>query len=649
MPNNKFRWLQFSVFFAAISIVSVILPTQITPEGLRREKSAIYLYNMTVGPLVDAIGNGPLAGVFAALAIFALIRSIGLRKPSLPSIEMPSFSLPEPPADLSDVPMQRRRGLNEISAAPPEPPRAAPAPSPAPPELSEPVSAPAPAPSAMPRKPLRAAVDPSKAFATAVSSDGATANFLAAAVHGQRIDRMTLLEQWRLYRPGQPDPSDAVLARAEALAQGQQKRETPHRQRVDPVVLARKPREPGRDWFGDASWLGGLPRLGGSAWPVGKDGVPLPFVAQLDLAELAAVNPDTPLPREGSLAFFIGKGAVVHVPAGDHPPSPPPVGLPPAYDEDDYPLPQRWSRLSRQTFPFWPVEPLRLKMPPDLPDPADDTDVVEEIYETQDAALQALVKPRKYGFSVESAAMAGVSSAGKLWWYAAHHVLDQLREAFDSVPGRIARQQESIAKSTAYQAQLLEEPPGPERDKKIADAQRHEQLSRGRIPQLEAEGAELVDFIAHFEQFTANRPEWEEMSPDEVAILKDAIRQAREDFPELCQFGLTWHPRDLGNLCVRRMITGDAAAFAALPEDMRCFVNENYRLTSNSQMQVFGLGGCKQSALYDHLCDHLLLQLAYEDLTEMRFGDMGLYQYWIAPEDLAAQRFDKVQLTFECS
>jgi Domain of unknown function (DUF1963) len=637
MSNSKFRWLQLSVTFAAIAIVSVILPTQIAPDTFvtAKAKGAVVLYNLTIGPMMQSIGKVPLLVLFSAFALVALIRAVGLRRPTLPKIEMPSFSKPDHGADLLEVPMQRRRGLEEVSVVPPEPPRPAP-------------TSPSPLP-VNPPEPTRAAPDPSKAFAAAVSSDGAIANFLAAAIHGQRIDRMSLLEQWRLYRPGQPDPSEAALARAEALALGEQKRATAPRQRIDPIVLARKPREPGRDWSGDASWLGGLPRLGECSWPIGKDGTPLPFVAQIDLAELAAVNPDTPLPKEGSLAFFIGKGAVVHVPAGDHPPTPPPVGLPPAYDEANHPLPQRWSRLSRQTFPFWPVEPLRLKMPPDLPDPSEDSDVVDEIYEAQDAALHALVKPRQYSFSVESAAKAGVASAGKLWWYVAHHVLDQLREVFDSAPVRIAREHESIAKGSEYQARLRLETPEPERDKKLADSERYQQQCRDRVSQIEAEAIGLSEFIPHFEGFAAGHRDWEEMNAAEVVVLKDAILQAREDFSNLCRFGLTWHPRDLGNLCVRRMMTGDADAFAALPEDMRRFVNDNYRLTSSSQMQMFGLGQCIQTALYDHLNDHLLLQLGYEDLTDMGFGDMGHHQFWIAPDDLAAQRFDKVQLTFECS
>ena len=44
----------------------------------------------------------------------------------------------------------------------------------------------------------------------------------------------------------------------------------------------------------------------------------------------------------------------------------------------------------------------------------------------------------------------------------------------------------------------------------------------------------------------------------------------------------------------------------------------------------------------------LLLQLGFDDLMFWSFGDNGCYQFWIAPEDLAREAWDRVTLTFEC-
>jgi uncharacterized protein YwqG len=56
------------------------------------------------------------------------------------------------------------------------------------------------------------------------------------------------------------------------------------------------------------SRLGGLPDLPrGVEWPA-RDGRELAFVGQIDLADVAAVDPEAPLPREGLLLFFYDLG-----------------------------------------------------------------------------------------------------------------------------------------------------------------------------------------------------------------------------------------------------------------------------------------------------------------------------------------------------
>ena len=57
------------------------------------------------------------------------------------------------------------------------------------------------------------------------------------------------------------------------------------------------------------SWLGGDPHLAeGVAWPRGKDGSPLRFLARLSLEEMQAALPTPWLPAQGALLFFHGDG-----------------------------------------------------------------------------------------------------------------------------------------------------------------------------------------------------------------------------------------------------------------------------------------------------------------------------------------------------
>ncbi len=60
------------------------------------------------------------------------------------------------------------------------------------------------------------------------------------------------------------------------------------------------------------SWIGGAPKAPGNfEWPKDRDGTPLHFIAQIDLASLKP-EPQTGLrppglPAEGALLVFIGK------------------------------------------------------------------------------------------------------------------------------------------------------------------------------------------------------------------------------------------------------------------------------------------------------------------------------------------------------
>lgn len=149
-----------------------------------------------------------------------------------------------------------------------------------------------------------------------------------------------------------PDLAAARVDEVQALA--------PASQDIDlqPVALVRAARHAGTDWTDAASWFGGLPKLGAIAWPTGSDGAPLPFAAQIALADIASTHAGGQALSGGSLAFFLGDGAVIHVPEGVSQPSAAPADLAPAYDEGGRTFPKGETLLSRAVFPFWPVEPI---------------------------------------------------------------------------------------------------------------------------------------------------------------------------------------------------------------------------------------------------------------------------------------------------
>lgn len=227
-------------------------------------------------------------------------------------------------------------------------------------------------------------------------------------------------------------------------------------------------------------------------------------------------------------------------------------------------------------------------------------------------------------------------------------------EETDDQPATVRRRCDFSALAAAEQAPpsvLPEIPPRPEEqvDEASPDIEPHTAGGGAQIPDIRRQGEELAVFLENFAGLTAGRAPAYELGGEEISLLEEVLNEVRARFPDLRPMGMPSGLDDLRNLCIRRMVTGEAEALAALPDDMLAFVNEGYRLSSQDPHQMFGLAGVKQCNLYDHLSDLLLLQLSYDDVNEWRFGDMGLWHFWISPEDAAAGRWDKAELTFECS
>lgn len=575
-----------ALFCAALAVLVWFAPITLSSET-RKIALATGFVNSAVMPVVAMTGKIPAIVALAVVALLGLYASYG---PGLPKLAAPSrpgrATREEVEAEVADtLPPVRKRGLGNLTTN--EPPEE--------PDEEVPTD-------------LGAPTEAQLAFAERLEAEASLVDEMAA--------------EW-------------------------ERQATPHGIRIDPVAIVRKRREKDRDWSNDRSHLGGLPRLADAEWPRNAEGVPEPFIAQLDLAEIAEANPDTPLPKTGSLAFFIGEGPVIYVPEGDHPPTPAPEGLPHAVCETSYPLPEKASPVTHQLFPFWPVDALRLRMPDDLPEISEEEDNLEAITAAQDRALDEMVAPREYSYSPYTPRKEGLAEVDTLWWYGADLVLRQLRASLDHLPDAIATREKWIAQAQQYQARLAAE--DEDKSAEIAQSKSGEDRYRAQISKIEQEAKGLAEVIHHFEQFVAGREPWEVMGAEEVQVLEDVMRKVRDDFEDLCRYNVSFGIDDIRSACIRRMITGDAEAVAAIPDTLLDYINENYRRPTDSPNLMFGLGGCKQTARYEHLCDHLLLQIPYDDMPEMRFGDMGLFQWWISPEALAEGDFSKVEMTFECA
>lgn len=404
-----------------------------------------------------------------------------------------------------------------------------------------------------------------------------------------------------------------------------------------PVVLVRAARERGHSWFGARSWLGGVPRLGDAPWPRDAAGMPLPFAAQIDLAELAAACPESPLPQEGSLAFFLGTGAVVAVRPGSHEFSDPPPGLPPAFEEGGYPFPARASRLSRLLFPFWPVEPVVLNLPETMRDhrEARRDEMIEQ-------AMAELLSPH-----AATRAAAFAADEPVLWWHGARHLADQLHVAIEGAGRLLAVREDGLRRAEAMLAAL--ETAGASGEDRLEAARGDVSRQQAALASLRAQREGLPGMAAAIDGFVAGREPWVPLTVEEYAVAQEFLAALHAGYGDLVRHHAPHALAELTTLSLRAMVTGAPDALAAMPDAQLARINRECRLPILHQHQMFGLDGCQQSARDEHRGDLLLLQLGYDDMMEWRWGDMGLFQFWISPQALMAGDWDAAELTFECA
>lgn len=380
------------------------------------------------------------------------------------------------------------------------------------------------------------------------------------------------------------------------------------------IVLARKPRErttSEQAWFDETSWLGGLPRLGTAAWPADERG-PLPFAAQLDLAAIAAACPDSPLPRSGSLAFFLGSGAVLEVPGAPELFTEPPPGLPPAFDEGGHPLPAHAGPLSRAFFPFWPVEP-RLADRPE--------------HEA----------PRSEGFTA-------TEPAEHLWWHGAVHLADCLHMAYHGAAHVVATERERGTLAGARLARLEQDPTTSIED--LDEAGEALAACERQLPAIQAEQASLAQVVTAMDGFVADRDPWTALSAEEIAVLGELLAHVQRDCPALVRFYVPETLGELATLSLRAMMTGDAQAFAQVPEAELARINKQHRLAIGHQHQLFGIGAPRPRHAEAPGGEVLLLQLGCDDMMEWNWAHKGLFQFRLSAGDIAQRRWERVTLTF---
>ncbi|TYC91873.1 DUF1963 domain-containing protein [Novosphingobium sp. BW1] len=378
---------------------------------------------------------------------------------------------------------------------------------------------------------------------------------------------------------------------------------------ASPLTLVRKAREPGRDWFGDSSWFGGLPRLGDTPWPRDLSGIALPFLAQIDLADIAACSPEGSLPSTGSLAVFLGDGGVVPLAAdvtADF--TDPPQDLPPAFEEGAaMPFPQRTSRLTRWLFPYWPIE-------------VHAGNAIGTAFE-RDHPFYAV----GVGEPVET-----------LWWHSVQHFADRLREGLEQADAPIAAHRANLLQAREELKRIENHPDTDPYE--LEDAREDIEGLEADLARIEEQRGSLPDMLAALESFTEGRALWSVLSEQELEIVRDLLPEAHERYGELIGQTIPGSLGEMATVSLRAAISGPPEAVAAIPETMLSRLNTEYRLPAEGTHRLF--------VPADDSDEIVLADLAWDDMIEWCWPEEARFQIRIAPEDAAQGNWERARALF---
>lgn len=389
------------------------------------------------------------------------------------------------------------------------------------------------------------------------------------------------------------------------------------------------------------SYFGGLPQLPDpAAWPRLRTGEHCSFIGQVDLESLPRFGERKHLPARGSLLFFADtsgevdadsllEGAVLFLPGGTagRPETPPPPTLVRLYGYDnDYHF---WwlgdaaeeSALAR-VFPRWPVEgvPVDTYWPeyPASPLTGFERDYYDEArrYIGLASSLQAETFKSALGFASSRARKdlldAALATRGRAWMPdgAWPYLWIDVRITVSALLRKIERAQGGAAVAAAG-AEWLRQAPVERAFRPVPPAEG--QAFRGWLGGLPAaipaalDSYQLNGLIAG--AVATGIGVVFGYAPDAASQLPPGARQI-------------------------------AAACAAPCSDWAGLRVLRHQLLGNPQ-SVQGAPGRMED---NHV---LLMQFDSDDTTFWMWGDVGVLQFWIQPEDLLARRFDRVLVTLE--
>lgn len=432
-----------------------------------------------------------------------------------------------------------------------------------------------------------------------------------------------------------------------------------------PIIIRRQARQNNTDFTGGTSWLGGLPALGGVAWPRGGDGAALHLLAQIDCASLSALNPDVGFPSKGSLAFFANitewsyAGKVIHIPTpagGAETLAPDDLSM--IYDGEDwsYSIKGFDKKSAPKKFTRWPVDLLAL----DLSDYAENHGV-------EDEGQEELLKAMAQLSGGEGTCDATTYSLGEYlpngkdpWlWDSAQRFAASLRVSYEGLPKHIVFIETSLAECLIHSKTMSGR-------KNLTKQQKIEMMEtsgkraiyhQAQLEKLELQKDDFIQFITLVSEWADGQKAWAPMPKQDMQMLNEFSNKVfgygRGDrapvFKDIYRTGSVYHSlTDIVNDTLRSVISGAPDVYDLLPEKVKSEVDQRCLFGSDDDWhQVLGIGDIIQTATEENLDKYMLLQINSDYLMSWMWGDVGAIKFWITPENLKNGRWDTVFSTVE--
>ncbi|AWC22706.1 hypothetical protein CO731_02172 [Aminobacter sp. MSH1] len=406
-------------------------------------------------------------------------------------------------------------------------------------------------------------------------------------------------------------------------------------QATEPVVVRLVPQIPLRDVDHPRSWLGGAPAMAEHIpWPV-IDGRNANFLAQICCADLPADLWDGLGPRDGWLAFFIHPtDYAVHVlhlsEMGPWRQGPEDLSI----DGWSISLPYAKLRLKPiDAWPRWPVDLIALR--PGDPDPRREghSEASHEVYKQG----FDLASPEHRPFDRSTTlGMLDIAEA-RLVEYLAEDLITPLRQQLEQVLDWLA-----VAKAAPVPPRNLAEL----RERAATLPALIEARTKGR-PMLEAALAQ-VRTVAERTNAASDQTQ---LSEDEIAAITAELGKCEIIYPRVRQLPLTAQNGE-GSLwvwdfeCLRldRARHAYSRSPEALPPAMRSYFEAIWKDQAAHEMAGMGHVPFEYVHQFDLDKDVTLLELPTSNLMGWMFGDVDNLVLTIRKQDLAAGRFDAVEV-----